>query len=290
MSGTTVGLTSLKTPQEVSPRILPSEQNPQSDKILLLKTEIEQLEKQRDNLKIDIDRLVLERNKDFKQFASELNSLKRQKLAFIDQIRKVSKMLFSLEEFQKQGKTDFGQFFNERDDVLINFASAVSVRLADKSKKLDERLSDLINEENLVGEMVTYTTLGLESLSRALSDLGEAEKIAKIAQKEASVQKDEAIKILKIATDSRTRANRQLLESNEVLEKSNQREKEVDAYVKKITKQTDDRVKAIDLKSIEVLKKEKYCKDWESRLNHRQRKLDDKEATLKRTAARLGVI
>jgi len=256
--------------------------NPQVIKALAIKKEIEQLERIHKGLQDSIEELHNERNRGVKQISVELNVLKKQKSLFLEEIKTIGKMLSVLEDAKNKGQVVFDGFFRNRENILVNFSSAVNKKIAGKVKILDERATSLVKEEDLLVEMTDYTTSFLSEAYRALHEVGEAKLSLKIDSKKL-VDEKRSLKAISEKTIAEAESAKRMY-SNAIsnLKRTTEIKNNAEAYADKISTEADERAKIVDLKALKVLEKEEYFKTWEQKLKNFEIKLTDKENTLKR--------
>ena len=286
MSGFSAGLTKIRPDKDTS-KVLQNTQELTQDVVkgLGVKSEIKMLEKHRDDLKGEIDNLSTQRDSDFKQISSELNVLKKQKNKFLTEIKSVSEMLFLLDGAKGKGKVAFNEFFAGREDVLVNFSSAVNKRIAKQAKSLDERTTELVNEENVASEMMAYSQTLLNGAYNALHEVDEARQSLNI-QARMVLKREEDLKTLSTkSTQTFMLSEEYIKNAKAVFANSREEVKRANEYVKKHQGGFDEKLKELKDLETKLSAKEEFQEKEVVRLSEWERGLKDKEGAIRRLAA-----
>lgn len=285
MSGYSAGLTKIR-PEKESSKVLQEvqSQNEETNKGLAIKKEIESLEKNKSDLKIEVSDLSDERNRDFKQNTSEINVLKKQKSQLINEVRAISDMLSALKEAKEKGVTNFDEFFRGRESILVNFASAVSKRIDTKAKILVKRTDAVEKEEELITEMTTYSSSLLkeaqDTFSEAFEVMNHSESEAMAAEGRIKVAKWQVEK----ANEMFKKADDYINNAKLVLADANKRKEKADEYVEKHKSPIDRSVKTLTVWQTKLKAKEEFQEKESLRLFEWERLLKDKEGAIRRLA------
>ena len=227
MSGFTTGLTSLNKDSE--DRTSDIAKNVESElfqgkvgvspKVL---SEINELTRVKEKLVTEVSDITEQRNRQYKQVSAEVSTLTGQKTKLIQQIKDLMRILSIFKEARGHGETSFNEFFAGREDILVKFASLVSLKLDNRAKLMNVRAGDLAKDTELAEEMAIYSENLLEVAYNQLSEVDEAKKSVDLEVKGISTLKKSAVEGTRISTEVLNLAKAKLSGATQAEKRANQ--------------------------------------------------------------------